>query len=72
MPKSTAPHISWRESAAALARVQEYLRQRKLMNRDIGGAIHGVHSDPNAEMADLTIADLEAVLVRLQWYEGRR
>lgn len=72
MPKSTAPHISWGHSNASLERVQEYLRQRKFMNRDLGTTIHVVHSDPTAEMVELNIADLEAVLIRLQWYEERR
>lgn len=50
-------------------RVQEYLRQRKLLSKDLGNVIHGVFSDPNAEMADLTIDDLEAALADV-WDAG--
>jgi hypothetical protein len=60
---------SWRESAAAIERVQEYLRQRKLQNKDLGTTIHNVYTDPDAEMASLTIEDIEAVLSRLQRVE---
>lgn len=50
-------------------RVAEYLRQRKLLSKDLGNVIHGVFSDPQAEMADLTIDDLEDVLDIAQQYE---
>jgi hypothetical protein len=50
-------------------RVREYLRQRKLQNKDLGNVIHGVFTDPKAEMADLTIDDLEVVLESADRYE---
>ena len=47
---------------SARERVREYLRQRKLQNKDLGTVIHGVFTDPNAEMADLTIEDVEELM----------
>lgn len=55
----------WRETADARNRVQEYLRQRKMQNRDLGTVIHNTHTDPKAEIVSLTIEDVEAVLSRL-------
>jgi hypothetical protein len=51
-------------------RVREYLRQRKLQNKDLGQKIHVIWSDPAAEMADLTIPDLEDVLELADRYEN--
>lgn len=53
----------------ATERVREYLRQRKLLSKDLGSVIHGVFSDPEAGMADLTIGDLEDVLEIAEQYE---
>lgn len=53
----------------ATERVREYLRQRKRQNKDLGNVIHGVFTDPNADMADLTIPDLEEVLELAEQYE---
>ena len=50
-------------------RVREYLRQRKLHNNS-GEIIHGTWTDPHAEMADLTIPDLEDVLELAEQYES--
>lgn len=50
-------------------RVQEYLRQRKWQTRDLGNVIHNTHTDVNADMASLTIDDLEAALADA-WAEG--
>ncbi|QGJ93479.1 hypothetical protein SEA_MUFASA8_30 [Arthrobacter phage Mufasa8] len=55
----------WR-AADPVARVAEYLRQRKRLDKTQGDVIHGVHSDPEAEMVQLTIEDLEAVLTIAQ------
>jgi hypothetical protein len=49
-------------------RVREYLRQRKMHNNS-GDIIHGTWTDPVAEMADLTISDLEEVLELAEQYE---
>ena len=46
-------------------RITEYLRQRKRQSRDLGSIIHNSHTDPNTQMASLTIGDLEEVLVEL-------
>lgn len=43
------------------SRVREYLRQRSLVN-DVCDEIHGVHYDPQGEMASLFASDLTAVL----------
>ena len=53
----------------ATERVREYLRQRKRQNKDLGNVILGVFTDPNADMADLTIPDLEEVLELAEQYE---
>lgn len=55
---------------SATERVREYLRQRKLQNKDLGNVIHGCFTDPKAEMADLTIDDLEDVLEIAEQYES--
>lgn len=60
----------WKQTREARERVQEYLRQRKRQNKDLGNVIHGCFTDPNAEMADLTIDDVEAVLARLERVEA--
>lgn len=54
---------------SATERVAEYLRQRKLQNKDLGNVIHGCFTDPKAEMADLTIPDLEEILELAEQYE---
>jgi len=51
-------------------RVREYLRQRKLQNKDLGTAIHVVWFDPDADLAALTIDDLEDVLEIAEQYES--
>lgn len=51
---------------SARKRIEEYLRQRKMQNKDLGEVIHGVFADPEAELANLTISDLEEV-VELAW-----
>ena len=53
---------------SASERVAEYLRQRK-RQKDLGTEIHNIWSDPKAEMAGLTIPDLEEVLELAQQYE---
>jgi hypothetical protein len=60
----------WQQTREARDKVVEYLRQRKLQNRDLGTVIHVTHTDVNAEMASLTIEDLEAVLSRLERVEA--
>lgn len=52
-----------------LERVAEYVRQRKMQNKDLGNVIHGVYFDPAAEMADLTLPDLEDILELAERYE---
>lgn len=48
--------------STAFERVQEYLRQRKPQNKDLGNVIHNIWTDPRAEMASLTIEDLDALI----------
>lgn len=56
----------WGGSAAAVKRIDEYVRQAKLATRPPIEVIHGIFTDKDAEMADLTLADLELLLARLQ------
>jgi len=46
--------------------VTEYVRQRRLLSKDLGLVVHGVFSDPEAEMADLTVDHLEALLTMVR------
>jgi hypothetical protein len=57
--------------ADPLAAVAEYVRQRKLLSKDLGPVVHGVFSDPEAEMADLTVDHLEALLAMVRELELR-
>lgn len=51
-------------TVAAIGRVAEFLRQWQLA-RNKGDLIYGVHHDIDADMADLTVSDLTAVLAAL-------
>jgi hypothetical protein len=55
--------LTGRGFIASVNRVAEYLRQRKRM-KDLGETIHSCHSDPDADVVELTIEDVEAVLRR--------
>lgn len=46
----------------ARGRVAEYVRQASLATRPPVDTIHGISTDPSADMAELTLADLLALL----------
>lgn len=50
-------------------RIKEYLRQRESSHRDLGYTIHAIHTDVNAEMAELDFRDLQALVARVERLE---
>ena len=51
--------------STAVERVQEYLRQRRALSRDLGMGIHCAWSDPGTPAATLTVQDVEWLLARV-------
>jgi len=51
-------------TTASIGRVTEFLRQWQIA-RNKGDLIYGVHHDIDADMADLTVTDLTAILAAL-------
>lgn len=51
------------EFATARQRINEYLRQRKSQNRDLGNTIHVSYTDPKGEPAELRVSDIEEVML---------
>jgi hypothetical protein len=53
------------DTSTPRSRIDEYLRQRELSRHHDPEDIHGIHTDPEAQMANLTVSDLNEILQEL-------